>query len=134
VVDRSWNRIDDGDWSYSPSDGTGIQGPLHVGKQWRFANTARHFRTGILMNTQGHSEVVEREKFMTKAGTIYDTFKIECQMRRVSSNYQTATTVSANIWYAGAVNRWVKRTWRMQMEGRVRDSLSEELTNYSRKP
>jgi hypothetical protein len=134
VFDHKWNRIDDGDWSYSPSDGSGIQAPLRVGNQWRFANRARHFRTGSLMRTHGHSKIVEREQISVLSGGTFDTFKIECQMQRVNSSYQTATTVSTDIWYAPAVNRWVKRAWRLHMEGRLREALSEEMTEYSRKP
>jgi hypothetical protein len=133
VFDRLWNRIDDGDWSYSPSDGTGIRRPLQVGDEWSFTNRARHFRTGILMRTQGLSKVAERETISTQSGASYDTYRIECQMQRVTASYHTDTTVNTNIWYAPAVNRWVRRTWRMHMQGRLRDALSEELTDYSRK-
>ena len=38
------------------------------------------------------------------------------------------------LWYAPSVNRWVRRTYKLQVEGRLRSSNTEELTDYSRKP
>jgi hypothetical protein len=38
------------------------------------------------------------------------------------------------MWYAPAINRWVKRTYEGRAAGRVRESSLEELTDYSRQP
>jgi hypothetical protein len=134
VFDRSWSRLDDSVWKYRPSDGTGIQAPLHIGKEWRFENKATHFQNGTALATTGQSKVVGEEKITTSAGT-FDTFKIETTMRQVNSNDQTkAATVNATLWYAPAVNRWARRSYKVQIEGRLRDSHTEELTDFSRKP
>jgi hypothetical protein len=134
VFDRTWNRIDDSIWKYRPSDGAGIQTPLQVGKDWRFENKATHFQNGTALSTTGQSKVVGKESITTSAGT-FDTFKIETTMRQVNSNDQTkAATVTAVLWYAPSVNRWVRRTYKLQIEGRLRDSQTEELADYSRKP
>jgi hypothetical protein len=133
VFDRSWNRIDDGIWKFTPSDGAGVQNPLQVGKEWRFENKATH-TNGTALSTTGQSKVVGEEKITTSAGT-FDTFKIETRMRHVNSNDQTkASTVNATLWYAPTVNRWVRKTTKTQVEGRLRDSHTEELTDFSRKP
>jgi hypothetical protein len=42
--------------------------------------------------------------------------------------------LTSTLWYAPTVNRWVRKTYKMQMEGRLRESQTEELTDYSRKP
>lgn len=134
VYDRSWSRVDDSVWKYAPSDGTGIQSDLQVGKEWRFANQAHHFKNGTSVSTTGHSKVVGQEKLTTSAGT-FDTFKIETTMRQLNSNDQTkAATVNNTLWYAPSINRWVRKTHKLQIEGRLRDSQTEELTDYSRKP
>jgi hypothetical protein len=134
VFDRNWSRIDDSVWKYRPSDGTGIKAPLHVGKEWRFDNKATHFQNGTAMNITGQSKVVGEEKITTSAGT-FDTFKIETTIRQVNSNDQTkAATVNSALWYAPSINRWVRKTYKVQIEGRLRDSNTEELTDYSRKP
>ncbi len=110
VFDRTWNRIDDSIWKYRPSDDAGIQTPLQVGKDWRFENKATHFQNGTALSTTGQSKVVGKESITTSAGT-FDTFKIETTMRQVNSNDQTkAATVTAVLWYAPSVNRWVRRT------------------------
>ena len=133
VFDRSWNRIDDSIWKFRPTDGTGVQTPLQVGKEWRFENKSTH-TNGTALSTTGQSKVVGEEKITTSAGT-FDTFKIEIRMRHVNSNDQTkASTVNATLWYAPTVNRWVRKTTKTQIEGRLRDSHAEELTDFSRKP
>lgn len=134
VFDRSWNRIDDSIWKYRPSDGTGIQAPLQVGKDWRFENKATHFQNGTAVSTTGQSKIVSEEKVTTSAGT-FDAFKIETTMRQVNSNDQTkAAMVTAAWWYAPSINRWVRKTYSVKIEGRLRDSHAEELVEYSRKP
>jgi hypothetical protein len=134
VFDRTWSRIDDGIWKYKPSDGTGIKMPLQIGKEWRFENNGTHFQHGTALSTTGQSKVIGQEKITTSAGT-FDTFKIETTMRQINSNDQTkAATVNVALWYAPSINRWVRRTHKVQIEGRLRDSQTEELTDYSRKP
>jgi hypothetical protein len=134
VFDQSWNRIDDSVWKYRPSDGSGIKKPLQVGKAWRFESKATHFQNGTALNITGESKVVGEEKVTTGAGT-FDTFKIETKIRQVNPNDQTkASTINAVLWYAPSVNRWVRRTYKLQAEGRLRSSNTEELTDYSRKP
>jgi DUF3108-like len=94
----------------------------------------RIFKNGTALTITGESKVVGEEKVTTGAGT-FDTFKIETRMRQVNSNDQTkASTINAVLWYAPSVNRWVRRTYKLQIEGRLRDSNTEELTDYSRKP
>jgi hypothetical protein len=132
--DRGWSRLDDGIWKFKPSDGTGIQAPLQVAKEWRFESQATHFQNGTSLRTTGQSKVMGNERVTTSAGT-FDTFKIDTTIRQVNSNDQTkAATVNVTSWYAPAVNRWVRKTYSVQIEGRLRDSHTEELTDYSRKP
>lgn len=134
VFDRAWNRIDDNVWKYRPSDGTGIQPPLDVGREWRFENKTTNFHNGTALARTGQSKVVAKERVTTSAGT-FDAFKVETTIRQVNANDQTkAATLTAVLWYAPAVNRWVRRTYKMHIEGRLRESESEELTDYSRKP
>ena len=70
----------------------------------------------------------------TQAGT-FDTFRVDMTVRMINTKDQTR---SQNwvfvVWYAPTVNRWVKKTSEWRSEGRLRDSFSEELTEYSRKP
>jgi hypothetical protein len=134
AFDRTWNRIDDSVWKYRPSDGSGIQMPLDLGKEWRFENKATQFHNGTALARTGQSKVVAKESVTTSAGT-FDAFKIETTIRQVNANDQTkAATLTAVLWYAPTVNRWVRRTYKVQIEGRLRESQTEELTDYSRKP
>jgi len=134
VFDRTWNRVDDSVWKFQPSDGTGFQMPIAVGKEWRFENKAINLQNGTALARTGQSKVVAKEKITTSAGT-FDAFKIETTIRQVNANDQTkAATLTAALWYAPSVNRWVRMTYKLQIEGRLRESQTEELTDYSRKP
>jgi hypothetical protein len=134
VFDRNWSRIDDAVWKYTPSDGTGIKLPLRLGKDWRFEGKGTHFQNGTAFSITGQSKVVGSEKLTTSAGT-FDTFKIETNMRQINANDQTkGSTVTSTLWYAPSINRWVRKTYKLQVEGRLRESQTEELTDYSRKP
>jgi hypothetical protein len=93
-----------------------------------------HFQNGTAFSINGQSKVVGTEKLTTSAGT-FDTFKIETTARQINANDQTkGATVTSTLWYAPSVNRWVRKTYKLQVEGRLRDSQTEELTDYSRKP
>jgi hypothetical protein len=132
--DRQWSRIDDDVWKYKPSDGMGIRLPLEVGKEWRFESKAVHMQNGATVSSAGQSKVVAQEKITTPAGT-FDAFRIEITSRQVNTVDQTkAATFNTTLWYAPTVNRWVRRTHKMSMEGRLREANTEELTDYSRKP
>jgi hypothetical protein len=134
VFDRGWSRIDDSSWKFTPSDGTGIKMPLQVGQDWRFDSKATNFHNGTAMSVNGQSKVVGTEKLTTSAGT-FDTFKIETTARQINANDQTkSSTLTSTIWYAPTVNRWVRKTYKLQVEGRLRESQTEELRDYSRKP
>lgn len=78
--------------------------------------------------------MIGEEKIATAAGT-FNTFKVQTVVRQVNNNDQTKASVSTVVfWYAPQVNRWVKKTQETRFEGRLRDSITEELTSYSRKP
>ena len=134
VFDRGWSRIDDDLWKFAPSDGSGIELPLQVGKEWRFEGNGKNFQSGTTVRSTGQSKVTGQEKITTGAGT-FETFKIETVMRHVNSNDQTkVATLTSTLWYAPTINRWARKTYKIQQEGRLRESQTEELTDYLRKP
>jgi hypothetical protein len=134
VFDSAWSRIDDDLWKFAPSDGSGIQLPLQVGKEWRFEGNGENFQNGTTVRSSGQSKVTAQEKVSTSAGT-FDAFKIETVMRHVNSNDQTkVATVTSTLWYAPTINRWARKTYKIEQEGRLRESQTEELTDFSRKP
>jgi hypothetical protein len=134
AFDRGWSRVDDDLWKYDPSDGAGIQMPLQIGKAWRFEGNGKNFQNGTTVRTTGQSKVTAEEKITTSAGT-FETFKVETVIRQVVSNDQTkAATLTSTLWYAPSINRWARKTYKTQIEGRLREAQTEELTDYSRKP
>jgi hypothetical protein len=133
VFDPDWGRIDDGVWKLSPS-GIGIRKPLQVGKEWRSDGNAMNLQSGVPFRASGVAKVAGQEQVTTPAGT-FDTFRVEMTVRLINTRDQTkSSTWTFVVWYAPAVNRWVKRKTEGRFEGRLRDSFSEELTEYSRKP
>jgi hypothetical protein len=134
VFDPDWGRIDDGIWKNRPSDLLGIKKPLQVGKQWRAEGNSTNLQTGVALQTSGLAKVVGQEKITTPAGT-FDTFRIELTVRQINAKDQTkSSTLTVVNWYAPAINRWVRKNTEVRFEGRLRDSFSDELTEYSRKP
>jgi hypothetical protein len=134
VYDADWNRIDEGGWTFRPNDGLGIRKPLQVGKEWRSESNAKHLRSGTVFRTSGVAKVVGQEQVTTPAGT-FETFRIEMAVRQVNTNDPTrSASVNYVLWYAPQVNRWIKRTEQVRIEGRLRHSFIDELTEYSRRP
>jgi len=133
VYDPDWGRIDNGAWKFRPAD-IGIRNPLQVGKEWRSEGTATNIQSGVTLRTSGAAKVVGREQVTTPAGT-FDSFRIEMTVRELNTRDQTkSSTTSHVVWYAPAINRWVRKKTDVRAEGRLRDSSSEELTEYSRRP
>jgi hypothetical protein len=134
IFDPDWGRIDDGAWRLS-SPGIGIKKPLlQVGKEWRSDASGIHLQSGVTFRANGVAKVVGQEQVTTPAGS-FDTYRVDMTVRMINTKDQTRSqTYTFMVWYAPAVNRWVKRTTEWRSEGRVRDSFSEELTEYSRKP
>jgi len=133
IFDPDWGRIDDGAWKLRPP-GIGIKKPLQIGKEWRSDASGINLQSGLTFRANGVAKVVGQELVTTPAGT-FDTFRIDMTVRMINTKDQTRSqTYTFVLWYAPATNRWVKRTTEWRSEGRVRDSFSEELTEYSRKP
>jgi hypothetical protein len=133
VYDLDWGRIDDGAWKLRPS-GIGINKPLQIGKEWRSDANGVHLQSGVTFRANGVAKVVGQEQIETPAGT-FDTFRVDMTVRMINTKDQTRSqTYTFVVWYAPAINRWAKRTTEWRSEGRVRDSFSEELTEYSRRP
>lgn len=133
VFSREWGRIDNGLWQIRPH-GYEIKKPLEVSRDWRNDANSKNLKTGVTLHASAAVKVVGQEKITTPAGE-FDTFRIEAKVREVNTKDQTkSSTTSETTWYAPAINRWVKRKTETRAEGRLRDSFTEELTEFSRKP
>jgi hypothetical protein len=134
VFDSQWAIIDDSVWKYRPAGYLGIKTPLQVGKTWRSETNATNIQNGTALRTSSVTKVVSQEKITTRAGT-FDTYRVETNVTQTNSKDATKISRSTFVdWYAPTINRWVKRTFQTRFEGRIRDSVVEELTEYSRKP
>jgi hypothetical protein len=134
IYDPDWGRIDDGVWKHRPSDLIGTRKPLLVGKEWRSEGNSQNLRSGAAFRTSGAAKVVGQEQVATPAGT-FDTFRIAMTVRQTNTTDHTKSATATHvIWYAPAINRWVRKKEEMRFDGRVRNSTLEELTGYSRKP
>jgi hypothetical protein len=132
TFDRSWNLTNNGIWRYSPNDGTGIRPPLAVGKSWSFKSTDLNSTAGISWKRSGTTKVVAQESVTTRAGT-FDTFKIETSFQIQNSNDPTKKAQAMQqVWYAPTINHWVKRSFVLRSDGRVRDKSTIELVEYGR--
>jgi hypothetical protein len=133
VYDRSWNLKENGPWKYQPNDGAGIRSPLKVGATWNFAGDDINAGTGAIWKRTGHSKVVGQETITTKAGT-FDTFKVETILARRPTNDPTRKNdITAETWYAPAIDHWVKRTFVSRANNHLLASSTIELVEYGRR-
>jgi hypothetical protein len=133
IYNTDWGRVDDGAWKYQPGE-IGIRTPLQVGKEWRSEGNVTNIQSGLAMRSSGVAKVVGQEQVTTPAGT-FDTFRVEMTVRQINTKDQTRSSTAILVfWYAPAINRWVRKKTDVRAEGRLRDSFSEELTEYSRRP
>ena len=133
TYDHSWNLISGGIWRYTPNDGTGIRTPLAVGKTWSFKSTDLYSTAGISWRRSGTAKVVAQESVTTRAGT-FDTFKIETSLQVQNVNDPTKKSQAVlQIWYAPAIDHWVKRSVVTRSDGRVHDKSTLELVEYGRR-
>jgi hypothetical protein len=133
TFDRSWNMTNNGIWRYTPNDGTGIRAPLAVGKNWSFKSTDLNSTAGISWKRSGTTKVVAKESVTTRAGT-FDTFKIESSLQVQNANDPTKKVeLVQQVWYAPAIDHWVKRSIVSRSEGRVRDKSTLELVECGRR-
>jgi hypothetical protein len=133
VYDRSWNLKNAGAWRYQPNDGSGIHSPLKTGETWSFAGDDINAGNGNIWKRSGRSKVVGQETVTTKAGT-FETFKIEVTLSRRPTNDPTRKMeITAQTWYAPAIDHWVRRTFVSKGNGHLLAHNTIELVEYGRK-
>ena len=133
TFDRSWNMTNSGIWRYTPNDGTGIRTPLAVGKSWSFKSTDVNSTAGVNWKRSGTSKVVAQESVTTRAGT-FDTFKIETSFQTQNANDPTKKFQAVQqTWYAPVIDHWVKRSFVLRSDGRIREKNTIELVEYDRR-
>jgi hypothetical protein len=133
TFDRTWNVKNTALWRYNPNDGSGIRLPLAAGKTWTFQSTDVNSTNGFSSKRSGSSKVVGQESVTTRAGT-FDTFRIETTYSLRSTNDPTKKVqVTTQMWYAPAINHWVKRASVSKADGHVRDNSTMELVEYGRR-
>jgi hypothetical protein len=133
VFDHNWNRLEQSNAKFKPNDGQGIRLPLGVGKEWRGEYEARATQTGVInAKASAVSKVVGQETVTTPAGT-FETFKIETRVQSINTADPSQSYVYENVgWFAPQVNHWVRRKTVTKIRGRMTQSLSEELSDFSR--
>jgi hypothetical protein len=134
VYDHNWNGIGIGDWKFTPDDRLGIVTPFKPGRAWRFNISARNVINDAIAHGEVQGKVVDQESVTTKAGT-FDTFKILYARReRNTLNPARKFNVLIDMFYAPAVNHWVRRRYRSLVDGRLQEDSSLELVDFTRKP
>src|SRR6516165_4371600 len=84
TYDVHWNLIESNPWKWKPHDGSGINGPLKAGSEWRSTSTAQNSKVGAASRNTSKSKVVGEEEVTTQAGT-FATFKIVTEMQQTNT-------------------------------------------------
>jgi hypothetical protein len=130
IFDTNWNLISEGQWRKKPNDGTGINGPLEIGAQWRFKHSVQSLQTGKAYHAEGSAKIEAKESVSTSAGT-FEAFKVVTEIDREHGADPTRREhFTVTTWYAPAVNRWVKRTVVARVNGHLASSATMQLTAY----
>ena len=133
VYGRSWEMINNGAWRWTPNDGLGMRAPLAVGKSWPVKATAFNSSSAVSLKVSGTAKVTGKETITTRAGT-FEVYKIEASTESRNANDTTKKNLSEEqIWYAPAIDHWVKRSSVNRSEGRVRYRTVLELVEYGRR-
>lgn len=132
IFDRGWGLIDNSTAKYKPDNGQGVRLPLTIGKSWRSEYDEKGHNTGANLHGSAISKVTAQESLTTPAG-IFDTFKIETQIRAFPpSDPAKLWELQMVRWYAPQANHWVRDTYVVRFDKRTRISTSAELIDFSR--
>jgi hypothetical protein len=132
IFDHDWNRTANGNSRYKPNDGHGIRLPLAVGKEWRIEYEVRNVQNGAAAKGTSSSKVLAQETLTTPAG-MFETYKIERQVKEVSAADQSRPTeIQFGLWFAPQINHWVRRTTLTKVDRRTRSNETDELIGLGR--
>lgn len=133
VFDHDWDRTVDNDVRYTPNDGHGIRLPLAVGKEWRAEYTSKNLQNGVNTKNSGLSKVVAQETLTTPAGT-FETYKIDRHVKNFNvADPSRLWDIQVLMWFSPQINHWVRRSFILKAENRVRSSSTDELTDFIQK-
>jgi len=133
VFDESWGLLDDGVWTRKSGDPvTGVRLPLKVGARWETHFTASRKNPDRESTIDATSVVTAFEEVSLRFGLTYDAFKIETN-ETVTTMGSPVATVKVDLWYAPAVNRYVKRVVEARSNDRLQSRSVEMLTEYRRR-
>jgi hypothetical protein len=132
IFNRDWGLLDNTTWKYKPNNGQGLPSALAVGKEWRSQYEAKNTQNGMNFKGSTSSKVTAQEKITASAGS-FDTFKIERQSSDLNTADPSKIFESQIVtWFAPQINHWVRRTFLVKFEKRIRSNTSEELADFSR--
>jgi hypothetical protein len=123
----------DGNFRYSPNDGTGVQSPLALNAQWKAVSDETNSANGNVWKITVNARVTSQESVTTKAGT-FQTYVIEeTQAVRNVKNPTASVQVSIRIWFSPDVNHWVRRNVVRRERNLIVRNETVELVEYGRK-
>jgi hypothetical protein len=134
VYDENWGLLDDGVWSRKVGDPvTGVRLPLKVGAKWETHFTASRKNPDRESAIDATSVVTAYEEVSFRFGLTYDAFKIETNETVTAVGGGPSATLKVTLWYAPAVNRYVKRVIESRTNDRLQSRTIEALTDYKRR-
>jgi len=135
VYDESWNLLDDGVWTRKIGDPvSGVRLPLKLGATWDTHFTASRKNPDRDSSIDATSVVTGYEEVSFRFGLTYDAFKIETnETIAPASGGGPSATLKVTLWYAPAVNRYVKRIVEARTNDRLQSRIIESLTEYKRR-
>ncbi|MFY9658655.1 MAG: hypothetical protein WAK01_19070 [Methylocystis sp.] len=113
---------------------SGVRLPLKVGATWDTHFTASRKNPDRDSIIDATSVVTAYEEVSFRFGLTYDAFKIETNETVASAGGGgPIATLKVTLWYAPAVNRYVKRVVEARTNDRLQSRIIESLTEYKRR-
>ena len=112
---------------------TGVRLPLKVGAKWETHFTASRKNPDRDSTVDATSVVTDYEEVSFRFGLTYDAFKIETNETVTAVGGGPSATLKVTLWYAPAVNRYVKRVIESRTNDRLQSRIVEALTDYKRR-
>lgn len=106
IFDRDWNTIEIDRYSFKPK-AEDLRFPLVPGKTWKSSFTFPEPTAAGVLNCDQTSTVGNWERVRTPAGT-FDAIKVSVTGIWRYPMYNWYSYYTKTIWYAPAVNRWVR--------------------------
>ena len=134
VYDHDWRLKDNGVFINRPGiEETSIPTEIQVGKTWSYGYEMSRITPPARIKYAGKAKVESWERIASTNGVSYDAFKIVYNSAQTPIVNNRKYETHVELWYAPAINRFVKRVFESRQNGKLSEATVETLRDYRRR-